>query len=323
VKLYLIDDGKQMMNDTSNNTTKDNARLIASYLMSLSLFAIAGSIAYFTYEVAIISKYIPDVLVQIDSTTDKIEPVLEEVAEITGLVPNILVKVEELHKTIPPILKEIELTRKMIPSILKEVEQTRKQIPAVLKESEAIRGELPAMLATADKASGAVVGVSEQIPAILIEVETTRESIPPLMDRADILIDKARVAGKEASQGAVTGIFSGILLAPFALIADAGRGLSGMSAEEAKAFTEKDFELIKQDALQLLDEGSVGDEVSWNNTESGNNGTVILANSYKEGEYAEIECRKLKYKSYNHDKLLNESERAFCKSDDGKWDFDE
>jgi len=312
------------MNDISNNNVaKENAKLIASYLMSLSLFALAGSIVYFTYEAVIISKQIPDILVRIDSTTDKIEPILDEVAEITGLIPNILVEVEGIRKTIPPILKEVEQTRKMIPPIIKEVEATRKLIPAVLKESEAMRGELPAMLATADKASGAVVGVSDQIPAILIEVKTTRESIPPLMDRADVLIDKARVAGKEASQGAVTGIFSGILLAPFALIADAGRGISGMSAEEAKAFTEKDFELIKQDALELLDDGSVDDEVSWNNTESGNHGTVYLANTYKEGEYAEIECRELVFKSYNNEKLLNESERSFCKSEDGKWDFDE
>jgi hypothetical protein len=312
------------MNDISNNTvSKENAKLIASYLLSLSLFALAGSIAYFTYETVIISKQIPDILVQIDSTTDKIEPILDEVAEITGLIPDILVEVEAIRKTIPPVLEEIEQVRKVIPVVLKETKLTRDQLPTILKESAAMRGELPAILSSADKASDAVAGVTIQIPAILKEVETTRESIPPLMDRADVLIDKARVAGKEASQGAVTGIFSGILLAPFALIADAGRGISGMSAEEAKAFTEKDFELIKQEALELLDGGSVGEEVSWNNRESENHGTVYLANANKEGEYAEIECRELVFKSYNNEKLLNESERSFCKSEDGKWDFDE
>lgn len=318
------------MNEVSNNAVKDRARLIASYLFSLSLFSLAGSIVYFTYETVIISKQIPDILVRIDSTTDKIEPILAEVAEITDLIPPILIEVKEIHKTIPSILEtiptilvEVEQTRKMIPSILVEVEQTRKQIPVILKESEAIRGELPAMLASADKASGAVVGVSDQVPAILKEVKTTRESIPPLMDRADGLIEKARVAGKEASQGAVTGVFSGIILAPFTLLADAGRGIAGMSAEEAKQFTEKDFEMIEQETVVLLDSGTVGDKASWNNTDSGNHGDVFLTKAYKEGEYAEIECRSLSFKSYDEGTLLNESDRTFCKSDDGKWDFGE
>jgi hypothetical protein len=81
------------------------------------------------------------------------------------------------------------------------------QAKTVLKESRAIRGELPAVLASADKASDAVADVSQQVevtrPLIseaLKEVATTRELIPPMLDRADVLIEKARVAGKEASQ---------------------------------------------------------------------------------------------------------------------------
>ncbi len=306
----------------SENVTRGKAGLIASYLLSLSLFAMAGSIVYFTYEVALIGQQVPDILVRIDTTTEKIEPILDEVNEITDLVPSILVEVEEIRKMIPPILEEVKQARKMIPPILKEVEQTRNHIPAVLKESKAIRGELPAMLASADKASDAVTGVADQVPAILKEVETTRESIPPLMDRADVLIDKARVAGKEASQGAVTGIFSGIILAPFALIADAGRGISGMSEEDAKNFNDKDFELIEQAALQLLNTGDIGNKSSWNNAESGNHGDMTLTEAYDEGEYLEIECRSLAFKTYKKGDLIKEANRSFCKTDDGTWDFD-
>ncbi len=294
----------------------ETARLIASYLLSLSLFALAGSLAYFTYEMSTVSRQIPDILESIDNTTEKIEPVVDEVAEIIELVP--------------PILKEVEETRKLVPPILKEVELTRKQIPAVLKEVEAVRKEVPAVLASADKASDAVVAVSKEVEAtrpliteVLKEVETTRESIPPLMDRADVLIEKARVAGKEASQGAVTGIFSGIIMAPFALVADAGRGITGLSDEEAKDFNEKDFELNEQASLYLLNNGSKGEERKWNNAESGNNGIVILTNIYSEGEYAEIDCRTLKFKIFNDGNLIKEAPRSFCKTEDGKWDFDE
>ena len=98
------------MSEVSNNSAvKENARIIASYLLSLSLFALAGSIVYFTYETAIISKQIPDILVQIDATTDEIEPILDEIAEITALIPPILIEVKEIHKTIPSILETIIL----------------------------------------------------------------------------------------------------------------------------------------------------------------------------------------------------------------------
>ena len=317
------------MNDASSaNSGKDNARLVASYLFSLSLFSLAGSIVYFTYEVAIISKQIPEILLRVDTTSEKVEPVINDVGQIIDLVPSILKEVEEIRKLIPPILKEVEQTRKMIPPILSEVEQTRKQIPAVLKESAAIRGELPAVLASADKASKAVAGVSKQIeatrpliPEVLKEVETTRESIPPMMDRADVLIEKARIAGKEASEGAVTGLFTGIIRAPFALVAGAGRGITGLTEEEAKVFNDKDLSLVQQASLYLLNNGLKGDKREWRNDDSGNYGTIQLKRIYTEGEYSDIDCRTLKISLNKHDELVKEGERSFCKNDKGEWDF--
>ncbi len=317
------------MNDVSQvNSNKDGARLVASYLVSLSLFALAGSIVYFTYQIAIVSKQIPDILLSIDNTTEKVEPVIADVGQIIDLVPDILKEVEEIRKIIPPILEEVEQTRKMIPPILSEVEQTRKQIPAVLKESEAIRGELPAILASTDKASAAVADVAKQveatrplIPEVLKEVETTREAIPPMMDRADTLIEKARVAGKEASEGAVTGLFTGIVMAPFALVGDAGKSITGLSEEEAKQLDDKDFELVKNASLYLLNNGVKGEERKWKNTDSNNHGTVIVMDIYQEGEYADVDCRTLKIQLYTKDKMIKEVPRSFCKNDDGKWDF--
>ena len=309
---------------------KQKLRLLASLLLPLSLFSIAAALAYFTYEMSAVSRQIPDILERIDSTSENIGPVLDEVGNILDLVPPILKEVEETRKLIPPILKEVEQTRKMIPPILSEVEQTRKQIPAVLKESEAIRGELPAVLASADKASGAVADVSKQVEAtrplvtdVLQEVATTRESIPPMMDRADVLIEKARVAGKEASEGAVTGLFTGIIRAPFALVASAGRGISGLTDEEAKVFNDKDFSLVQQASLYLLNNGSKGEERNWQNAESGNHGNVQLTRIYTDGEYSDIDCRTLKISLNNQDEMVKEGNRSFCKNDQGEWDFDD
>lgn len=301
---------------------KNGARLVASYLFSLSLFALAGSIAYFTYEMTTVSKQVPDILQSIDNTSEKIGPIIDEVGQIIDLVPPILKQVEETRKLIPPILKEVEQTRQQIPALLKESE-------AIREESEAIRGELPAVLASADKASAAVVDVAKQveatrplIPDVLKEVETTREAIPPMMNRADVLIEKARVAGQEASEGAVTGLFTGIIRAPFALVGDAGRSITGLTEAEAKQLDKKDFELVKKASLYLLNNGTKGEERQWENTDSDNHGVVVLTDIYKEGEYAEIDCRSLDIELYKKDKMIKQAPRSFCKDSAGKWALD-
>lgn len=310
------------MNDTSKQLT--------TVLLSLSLFALAASIAYFTYEVAIVSKQIPDILLRIDNTSEKIEPILDEISEIVDLVPPILKEVEATRKLIPPILKELEQTRKLIPTILDEVAQTRQQIPAVLKESEAIRGDLPAVLASADKASTAVTEVAKQvaatrplIPKVLKEVETTRESIPGMLAQADVLIEKARVAGKEASQGAVTGFFKGIILAPFALVGDAGKSIVGLSEGKADQLDETDFKLVEKTVLDLLNNGSKGEKRQWQNSTNDTHGVVSLIDIYVKDDFSEAECRTLNLALYKNDEEVQKVNRSFCKDDEGKWDFAE
>jgi len=308
----------------------DTHKLLSSYFLSLSLFALAAAIAYFTYEVANVSKQIPDILVRIDNTSEKIEPILDEVSGIVDLLPPILKEVEATRKLIPPILKEVEQTRKLIPPILDEVAKTRQQIPAVLKESQAIRKDLPAVLASADKASAAVADVAKQvektrplIPEVLKEVETTRESIPGMMAQADVLIEKARVAGKEASQGAVTGFFKGIILAPFALVGDAGKSIVGLSETEAKQLNKTDYNLIEKAVLELLNNGSVDDERKWANPANGTHGVVTLVDIYEKDDFSEDECRKLDLELFKNGTEMQNTSRAFCKDDDGKWDFAE
>jgi hypothetical protein len=123
--------------------------LLASYLLALSLFALAASLAYFSYEMSVVGRQIPDILSSINNTTEKIEPVVVEVGDIIELLP--------------PILKEVEETRKLVPPVLREVEQTRLQIPIVIDEAKAMRKQLPAVLASTDRASAAVVAVSKEV----------------------------------------------------------------------------------------------------------------------------------------------------------------
>ncbi len=301
----------------------------ASYLLSLAMFSLAAALTYFTYEISVISRQVPGIMLMIENTSEKIEPLVDEVSEIVVLLPSILDEVEATRQLVPPILEEFEESRKQIPSILQEVARTREQIPLILDESAAIRQQLPAVLASTDNASAAVVDVAAQIeaitplvPDVLQEVKDTRESIPPLMDRADMLIDKARVAGKEASQGAVTGLFKGILMAPFALVGDVGRRMTGMSESEAKELSHEDFQQIEQGSLYLLNKGEMNEVRQWKNTVNNTHGTIKLIDIYESDDFIADECRTLSIMLYKKDDEIKKVKQSFCKNDDDKWDFD-
>ena len=310
-------------------TSRSSAQLFASYLMSLAIFTFAGALVYFAYVVSDVSVQIPDILDSVNHTSDKLEPIISEVGEVRVLIPDILHEVEETRKLVPPILHEVEQTRLHIPPILEQLEQTRQQIPPILDEVAAVRKELPAVLESADKASAAVVTVSKEIeatrplvPQVLKEVETTRESIPPMLDRADAMIDKAKVAGQEASSGAVTGFFKGLITAPFVLVGDAGKSISGMTEEEMKKFSEKDFDLIENAALDLMNNGNKGDTRELSDPDTGFSGTLKLVSvETKEEDFTTSHCRTVQLDAYRNGERVKTNNQTFCKEEGGGWDI--
>lgn len=301
-----------------------NSRNSATYLLAVSLFSLAGAIIYFTWEVAQVREQIPEILASVEQTSNEIEPVVDEIAAIRDLIPPILNEVAETRKLVSPILEEVRLTREQIPSILqetgkireqippilKEVEKTRKQIPSILKEVKAVRKELPAVLKSTDKASDAIVLAAR-------EVEKTREAIPPMLDRADQVIAGARVAGQEASKGAVTGVITGIFTAPFAIVGNIGKSVVGLSDKEARDYGEKDLELLKQAGQEALISGKVGTSKEWENPESGFSGKMTLISIDTSGER---ECRVIHLQSWKRGKLKNDKQIKLCLNEDQQWE---
>jgi len=312
------------------DSTKTRAQLAASYMLSLSIFALTAALVYFAFVVSRLGVYLPNILESVNHTTDRVEPVLDEVGEIRRLIPDVLHEIEQTRLLVPPILEEVKQVRLQIPPILEQVERTNQQIPPILQEVEAVRKDLPSVLKSADKASDAVVTASNEIKAtrplvedVVKEIETTREAIPPLLDRADGMIDKARVAGQEASSGAVTGFFKGLITTPFTLVGDAGKSITGMSDEEMKALTPEDRELIEVTALYLLNNGDRGDIKQVSSRDNDFNSTLTLVDiEVTEEDFEETECRTLQYEGYMDGKRMKTANRTFCKEEGGGWDLD-
>jgi hypothetical protein len=289
-------------------------RDFASYALALGLLAVAASIAYFAYEVAQIREQVPEILAQMESTSQEIGPVVKEVGAIRDLIPPILEEIAATREAIPPVLAEVAATREAIPPVLAEVAQTREQLPGLYasvntasqaitetaREVEALRPMIPDMLSRIDAATA--------------EMQATRESVPPTLDRVDLMIERARIAGQEASEGAVTGIFRGILKAPFRLVGGVG-GMVAPDADAAKHFTDRDYELMREAAIPLS-EGSEGLSRSWDNPDSDVRGTLTLVEIDLSGDR---ECRELKNLVWKGTAQIYDDVVTLCENEEGVW----
>lgn len=302
-----------------------NSRTIALYVSAAASTLLAAALIYFTISLLNITQQIPDILKTIEATSEKIDPVVDEVAAVTEIIPSILEEVAQTRELLKPAIVEYARTNAQIPLILEEVKATRETLPGTLKTvdhvSESVRimsTEIKRTRAWMPKTLKEVEATRKSIPPILAEVKATRELLPPMMDRADQLVANARIAGKEASQGAVTGIFSGILMAPFSFVGDVGHALVG--EDEDERLVEKDFDLVELAARELLNSGTLNETRPWNNDESGNFGSVKLTSIGEDAEEDE-ECRELTIIVRNESEVIKNNTINLCREIDGKWEF--
>jgi uncharacterized protein YoxC len=300
-----------------------SSRELSSYVLSASLFCLAAALVYFAYEASSISRQIPAILTAVESTSNEIDPIVKEVAKITEQVPLVLDEVAEVRKLVPPILNEVAETRKMVPPVLTEVEKTRLAIPPILLEVRQTRKDLPAVLKTVNTASQSVAMTAGEmkayrplVPEAIKQVELTREAINPALDRVDELITKAESAGKQASKGAVTGFFTGILTLPFSIVGDVGKSVAGMG-EASNKFSEKDIQVFKQARNDMLKSGHLDESREWVNPDTGTKAKLTLVKIY---ESHNEECRRLRVEIWNANKKKEYDKTAnFCRDAQGVW----
>jgi hypothetical protein len=204
-------------------------------LIVASRFALAAAIVYFAWQLALINDKIPAITGSVDQVSQQIEPVLAEVREIR----------QEIHQL-----------QSLVPPILTEVGAVRQQIPAVVAEVAQVRAQIPPLLATADQAIIALNTTRDDVvplvPLALDEIRLTRESIEPTLDRVEYMVDdafskadsailSAGDAGKKASEGAVSGFFTGLIKLPFQLVGTlASPVVKSVDADVLKQLDEKD-----------------------------------------------------------------------------------
>ena len=192
-----------------------------------------------------------------------------------------------------PILEEAAAYREQIPSILEEIDDIEQRIPPIVAEVEAVR--------------------TKTIPDIIEQVEAIRAEIPQHLDKAEQISENIETAGQKAGEGAVTGVFTGIIKAPMSIVS----GISG-TVLPSSDLTEEDRLYIVKAVEELVDGGREGEVTSWKNPNSGVRGKVSITEIQ---ESADPVCMIINMTAYRRYKKLGEANARICQDSDGAWEF--
>lgn len=287
-----------------------------SYAIALSLVCLSASITYFAQQLSSLEKVAASVALYRDVAPE----LVEEVAKITESIPLVVDEVSAVRKEIPLIMTEIAAVRATIPSVLAEVKAVRLEVPSVLSEVSALRKEtIPAVLQETgvlqEKTIPAVLAESKAlrshtIPAVLTEVELSRKELPSLLDQAN---EVARTAGKSASEGAVSGLFTGIIRAPLNIV-----GGMGESVFSGKKLSSEDSQLVSGASHKVLTTDRLNATEAWKNSTTGHSGTVSISAMSAQGD-ARCRVLALTFSGYKRKQDLNNSDVIVCHDSSGVW----
>ncbi|WP_370980052.1 hypothetical protein [Agaribacterium sp. ZY112] len=265
-----------------------------------SRFAIAGAvsclaaaIAYFSWTVHSVSQQLPLILSGLDNSGATIEGVVGEVKRVNDQIPDILKRVDAINEQVPDILKQIDSVQTQIPAILKQVEAVEQNIKPILAESAALRAELPSLLKEVELVRKSLPSIIEEsqgyrtlAPQILKESADIRASIPPTLTRVEGIVASADQVGKNASEAAVQGFFTGLIKTPFRMAKNAGEAIlpgSGLDPDDKQAIIEA--------MNKLMLHPDAGSSEAWSNPQSGHHGYIVLKEIHgsSKGECRDVE----------------------------------
>lgn len=158
-------------------------------------------------------------------------------------------------------------------------EEAINQTEAALAESAYVRQSISDSLDRIDaaiKTSDDLIREMQQLRTetaneILKESAALRKEIPLYLDRAERMIASIDSAGKRASEGAVTGLATGILKTPGALLKNLGQVFSGIPK-----MTSEDKDVLAVEFAYILDQAVVGTTRDFYVPQTGRRGTITL-----------------------------------------------
>ncbi len=296
------------------------------YAIAASISLLAGSIFYFSAKLsslesaakslAVYHDVAPELVAGLVKTSNQMPVIVSEVGLIRQQLPELLSEITAVRKLvpvvveqIPPILAEAAALREnTIPAVLAESSALRKvTIPSVLLESGALRQEtIPAVLSESKALR------TDSIPSVVNEVKAAREDMPALLAQAN---EVARTAGQNASEGAVSGFFSGIIKAPINLVTGVGS-----SVFKGHSLTARDQDLLTNASVRVLEQNQLNASQSWHNPDSNGRGIITLTAMVVSNDER---CRELTFQGFSGRRSLGTKVAVICHDEKGVWQLKE
>lgn len=89
-----------------------------------------------------------------------------------------------------------------------------------------------------------------------------------------------------------------------------------MRHSTVEQFTDGDWKLFKQHALQALEKGADGEIVDWNNADTGTHGQIKLLATFT---YEGRPCRTAAFRTVTGNGTRGQSVYTLCQQNDGNW----
>ena len=109
-----------------------------------------------------------------------------------------------------------------------------------------------------------------------------------------------------------------VLVALLALTSDAYAVWGWMRGAAVQNFTESDWDLIKSNARRTLDASPDGEQVNWQNEDSGNKGAMKVIMTF---QYDNQTCRRMAFLNISRKGQRGVANYNLCQQPDATWMF--
>lgn len=305
---------------------------------SVSQALLALAIAYLAFSLVKIANEIPNIVEIIDKTNVTVDKVTPQIPHILSTIDSITLQINSVvtevasvrtlvEQQLPPLLQQVELLRPVVNGVVDESHQYSQNIPNLLthlstleNQITEVQKQLPIILKRVDDVVKMTNNTTAEIAnwrphskEYIEQIKLSREDIPMYLTRTENIVTDAKTIGKEATSGLFVGILKGALTLPFDVIS----GLTGIvdkDSRSAKYLTALDVSLMQEETVALLNSTRQKKAV-WQNTESGNRGTIIKSKQIENNNQV---CHTLTFSNYFKDEN-EELKELMCRDDEGLW----
>ncbi|TYK65361.1 hypothetical protein [Colwellia echini] len=290
---------------------------LAIAFLAFSLFKFTLQVPPFIEAMNKTTDFVDSVSPQIDKIVDEVALVRVEVGKVRELIakqtPDILTQVQATMPVVQEVITESKVYSKQIPQLLAQLTKIEQQIDVMQSSLPSVLQRVDAVVKTTNNTTAEIALWRPQSIEYLKEIKLSRIYIPEYLTRVQNTVNDAKTIGSEASSGIVSGFFKGVIKLPMDVVSGV-KGIVKPNSKSAKNLTANDVVLMQAKIADLLSNDDETESV-WQNSDSGNSGTIVKG---KTSIHDKKQCIELTLNNYfqSSEETLHQ---LMCLNEKGIW----